>query len=150
VTALANQDCLVHGVAVPAGSASKHAQLGGAYQTTSRTMGGCASVLFLPFALCARGTDDADDQGHDPWPATGRTNESRERLQQPPVRSAEKLPLLADSGLQTVDDAVLSAILLHIAVSDDDDGFAQLLRLKARARWLKSASLLAPRGPRMS
>ena len=93
--------------------------------------------MFLPFALCARDTDDADDQGHDPRPATGRTNESRERLQDPSVRSTEALPLLAESGLQTVDDAVLSAILLHIAVSDDDDGFAQLLRLKARARWLK-------------
>ena len=97
------------------------------------TMGGCASLLFLPFALCARDTDDADDQGHEPRPTTGRTNQSYERLQQPSISSTEALPLSAVSGLQTVDDAVLSAILMHIAVSDDDDGFAQLLRLKVRA-----------------
>ena len=100
-------------------------------------MGGCASVLFLPFALCARDTDDADDQGHEARPITGRPNESYEHSQQPSARSTEALPLPAESGLQNVDDAVLSGILLHIAVSDDEDGFAQLLRLKARARWPK-------------
>ena len=107
-------------------------------------MGGCARVLFLPFALCARDTDAADDQGHDPRPTIGRTDSSHDSLQQPSVRSTGALPLPAEPGLQTVDDAVLSAILLHIAVGDDVDGFAQLLRLKARSRRLKSASLLTP------
>ena len=95
-------------------------------------MGGCARILFLPFALCSRDTQPAADDvpGLSAMPVG--TNKMSEDSQQPVATSNEALPLREEPGLQTVDDAVLSAILLHIALSDEDDGFAQLLRFKAR------------------
>ena len=101
-------------------------------------MGACAKVLFLPFALCARDTHAGDNGQLSDFVAAG-TDVTHECSEQSSVTSVGPSPLADESGLHTVDDGVLSAILLQIALSDDEDGFAQLLRLKARACWNKSA-----------
>ena len=95
------------------------------------SMAGCAKVLFLPFALCARDTHAGDDGGQAPGLVAAGPNETYEQLQHPEVSNSRAV-LPDQPGLHTVDDAVLSAILLQIALSDDENGFAQLLRLKAR------------------
>ena len=98
------------------------------------TMNGCAKLLFLPFVLCRKTGVDADQQGEG-RSVTQPSSASFERIQQPAAPSSGAPPVAhLSTTLADLDDPLVSAILLHIALSDDGEGFAHLLRMKASPR----------------
>ena len=99
-------------------------------------MDGCAKILFLPFVLCHGKDVDAGDQT-EVQRVTQTSGANHESVQQPSALTHDAPPTSQQStAVADLDDPLVSAILLHIALSDDQEGFVHLLRMKASTRAL--------------